>query len=777
MEENKKKIPVLIFRKVVVFPNNNFVVDVARDFSINAVKEALAKKTPVVVATQKVSDIDFPKNDDIFDVGTFCQILKVDQIDEVYHVEIKGLERTKIENFIFDENSNTYYCDVEIIKNEFSDKKTAEIMLMQKIINVLQELQMSSFLGIKRSLVNIVLTLSDPSEFADFLASNLPMISALDRAELLQIALVSGRLLKIYKNLMRMKEFVDMDNRIQAEVQKSADKSQRDYFIREKIKAMQKEVGDFDDYEEEMQQKIDTQPFPEAIKIKLKKEFKKLKTVSNMSLESGLIKQYISLLMELPWWQKTNDNDDLKNAANVLNKSHYGLEDVKERIIEYLAIKKMKNNLKSPILCFFGPPGVGKTSIAKSIAESLNRKFFKISLGGMSDEAELRGHRRTYVGAMPGRIITALQKCKVRNPVILLDEIDKISKFSNVAKGDPLAALLEILDPEQNKYFNDNFVEESFDLSDVLFIATANKIDDLPSPLIDRLEIIEIHSYLEAEKVVIARNFLINKQLIECGLNKDKIIFPDKTIKHIIKHYTLESGVRNLERAINKIIRKVIVESLNNNTDINNITITTNDVKKYLGEKKVFLEEKSEKDQVGVVTGLAYTEYGGSLLPIEVSYFSGKGKLLLTGKLGEVMKESATIAFDYVKARANKYSIDPRKFSKNDVHIHFPEGAIPKDGPSAGVAIALAIISSFSNRSVKKDFALTGEIDLLGNALQIGGLREKASAALRSEIKNIIVPAKNKRDVEKLPDELKKNLKIFYMDSINDAVNFALNNA
>ena len=488
------------------------------------------------------------------------------------------------------------------------------------------------------------------------------------------------------------------------------------------------------------------------------------------SLEAALIQSYIDVIMNVPWYQKTEDNDDLNNVEKILDEDHYGLENPKKRIIEYLAVKKLTGNLKSPILCFYGPPGTGKTSLGKSIARALGRKFFKASLGGISDEAEIRGHRRTYVGSLPGRIIQGMRKAGVTNPVFLLDEVDKLASSY---KGDPASALLEVLDPEQNTAFNDNYLEEPYDLSDVLFICTANYLENIPGPLRDRLELIQLSSYTELEKIQIAKNHLVHKQLEINGLKEGQAVFTDEAITFIIRSYTRESGVRDLERKVASCLRKVAV-AIVKNPKTKSITIDEKKVREYLGVP-IFEDSKKEKEkQIGVVTGLAYTEYGGDILPIEVNYFKGKGGLILTGNLGNVMKESASIALDYVKSNAEHFKINPDLFLENDVHIHVPEGAVPKDGPSAGVAITTAIVSCLSKTPVDPDVAMTGEVTLRGNALPIGGLREKSLAALRSGIKTIIVPKENKKDVDELPKEVKESLKIVYMSSVDDAVKVAL---
>ncbi len=483
------------------------------------------------------------------------------------------------------------------------------------------------------------------------------------------------------------------------------------------------------------------------------------------SLEAALILSYLDVIMSIPWWQKTEDNEDLKNVEDILNEDHYGLDTPKKRIVEYLAVKKLTGNLKSPILCFYGPPGTGKTSLGKSIARALGRKFFKCSLGGISDEAEIRGHRRTYVGSLPGRIIQGMRKVGVSNPVFLLDEVDKLASSY---KGDPASALLEVLDPEQNFIFNDNYVEEPYDLSDVLFICTANYLENIPGPLRDRLELIQLNSYTEIEKKHIAFEHLIKKQIELNGLKEENVSFTEKAIEYILHYYTREAGVRDLERKIASCLRKVAV-AIVKDPKITHVEIDEKKVREYLGVEIFDYSKKEKQKQIGVITGLAYTEFGGDILPIEVTYFKGKGGLVLTGKLGDVMKESATIALDYVKANAEKYKIDPSIFAENDIHIHVPEGAVPKDGPSAGVAMTLAIISALAKEPVSPDIALTGEVTLRGNALPIGGLREKSLAATRSGIKEIIVPKDNKKDVSELPKEVKKALKIHYMSNVEDA--------
>ncbi len=772
MEEKGEKItlPALITRGLIVFPYNPCSIEAARDFSMRAI-EASRKETDslLLIITQKNPTVDKPTKDDVFATGSLCRIQAFVDQKKFYRIKVNCTRRVKILDVQF--SNGMYVASAETLEDVRGDSKE-ETVLVRDMINEIQrspELRMS----IPSSLIPTLSKPMDAIEFANILASSLPM--PIDkRHDLLATDNVNERLMKIYKLINREKEIANIDLKIQKEVRESMDKSQKDYILREKLKQIHKELGDSEDNDQTLLEKLDKNPYPEHIKKKVKSEYKRYEMMPQASLESSLIKQYIDTLMEIPWYQKTTDNDDLKNAQKILDEDHYGLTKVKERIIEYLAVKKMTGNLKAPILCFYGAPGVGKTSLGKSIARALGRKFFKASLGGISDEAEIRGHRRTYVGSMPGRIIAGMKRCGVRNPVFLLDEIDKISQ---TFKGDPASALLEVLDPEQNFAFNDNYVEEPYDLSDVLFIATANYIENVPAPLRDRLEIIELNSYTELEKIQIAKNFLVKKELKANGLKEDQVEFKDDAIKYIINHYTMEAGVRNLERNIAKIIRKIIVEMFTSTKSKKKVTkkvVEAKDVNKYLGIERFQVNQKEKKNQVGVITGLAYTEYGGSTLPIEVNYFPGKGGLVLTGKLGDVMKESASIALDYVKANAKRYKIDFKLFKDNDIHIHFPEGAIPKDGPSAGVAITLAIISCFSNTPADCNVAMTGEVNLRGSALPIGGLREKSLAALRSGIKTIIVPRENKRDVSELPKEVKDNLNIILTDNVDDAIKVAL---
>ena len=760
-------LPILVTRGLVLFPNNPTTIEAARPFSMKAIDASKKEANSLIlVVVQKNPGVDNPSRSDIYDVATLARIVSFQDQKKFYRIKVVGTKRVKLLDFSI---SNGMYVASALPLEDIRGDDKEESVLMK---NMVSELHRSPEfrLNFAPSLLSVLSRPLDAIEFANILANALSMTIA-NRQDILETDNVNERLMKIYKLMNKQKQIADIDRKIQEEVHQSMEKSQKDYVLREKLRQIHKELGDDQTEGESILEKLEKNPYPEHIKKKVQSEYKRYETMPQASLESSLIKQYIDILMEIPWYQKTEDNDDLKNAKKILDEDHYGLDKVKERIIEYLAVKKMTGNLKAPILCFYGAPGVGKTSLGKSIARALGRKFFKASLGGISDEAEIRGHRRTYVGSMPGRIISGMRRCGVRNPVFLLDEVDKISQ---TFKGDPASALLEVLDPEQNFAFNDNYVEEPYDLSDVLFIATANYIENVPAPLRDRLEIIELNSYTELEKIKIAQQHLVKKELKVNGLKENDVKFNDDAIKYIINHYTMEAGVRQLERLIAKVIRKIIVElfTTSKKKSIKKV-VTIADIKKYLGVELLSVDQKEKKNQVGVVTGLAYTQYGGSTLPIEVNYFPGKGGLILTGKLGDVMKESASIALDYIKANAKRYKIN-FNFQDNDIHIHFPEGAIPKDGPSAGIAISIALISCLSNKPVSCDVAMTGEVNLRGSALPIGGLREKSLAALRSGIKTIIVPKENARDVSELPEEVKKKLKIIYMENVDDAIKVAI---
>ncbi len=769
MDENLPlTLPLLVTRSLVVFPNTNQPIEAARPFSMKAIEESRDNASSLLfIVSQKDPNIDDPLPEDLYTVGTLCRIISFGDQKQFYRIRVAATKRVAIQSVRIEDNH--YVADGVVLEDLPSDANETAVIVR----NILEQIEQMPSLSrsFPRQVVSSLSKGLSPTEQTDTLATYLNMPNEQKQA-LLEELDINKRLMLILDVINQAKAVIEIDKKIQNSIQKSTEKNQREYILREKMKAIKEELGEVtpgEDSEEDILKKLDANPFPEYVKTKVKAELKRYEMMPQASLEASLIKSYIDLIMNLPWYQKTEDNDVLEDAERILNEDHYGLDKVKKRIIEYLAVKKMTGNLKAPILCFYGPPGVGKTSLGKSIARALGRKFFKASLGGISDEAEIRGHRRTYVGSMPGRIISGMRKTGVINPVFLLDEVDKLSTSY---KGDPASALLEVLDPEQNFAFNDNYVEEPYDLSNVLFIATANYLENIPAPLRDRLELIEVNSYTELEKIQIAKHFLLKKQMKANGIENKNIKFSDEAFQYIIQYYTREAGVRELERKIAAVIRKIVVEIVKN-PNLKVLEVTPADVRKHLGVE-IFENTKKEKEnQIGVVTGLAYTEYGGDILPIEVNYFPGKGNLVLTGKLGDVMKESASIALDYVRSNAIKYGIDSDLFAKNDIHVHVPEGAVPKDGPSAGIAITTAIVSCLTRQPVDANVAMTGEVTLRGYALPIGGLREKSLAALRSGIKTIIVPKENQKAVDELPKEVKEALNIVYMKTVDDALDVA----
>ena len=764
-------LPLLPTRSFVLFPSTVQPIEAGRAFSINAIRAAhLQADSLLFVTCQKNPNDESVDFDSVYHYGSLCRIVSIVEKGDLVRVRVDVVERVRFDNISFDQANNYYVAEGTVDKVEpVSDIENDSIIraIVEKLNNLPNVLSL-----LNKSTLNLVNKVRDATSLCYILAANLQG-STEEKQAILECNNVNTLMEKIALLLSGEQTKAQIEENIANSVRESSEKQQREYFLREKLKAIKKELGentDGNNSPESILEKVENNPYPENIKKKVKSELNKFDMMPQGSLEAALIQSYLDVLLSIPWWEKTEDDEDLNHVEQILDEDHYGLEIPKKRIIEYLAIKKLTGNLKSPILCFYGPPGTGKTSLGKSIARALGRKFFKASLGGISDEAEIRGHRRTYVGSLPGRIIQGMRKAGVTNPVFLLDEVDKLASSY---KGDPASALLEVLDPEQNIQFNDNYVEEPYDLSDVLFICTANYLENIPGPLRDRLELIQLSSYTEIEKMHIVKEHLIKKQIGLNGLKEDQVEFEDDAIRFIIRSYTRESGVRELERKIASCLRKVAV-NLVKNPKLGQTIINVDKAKEFLGTP-IFEDSHKEKEpQIGVVTGLAYTEYGGDILPIEVNYFKGKGALILTGHLGEVMKESASIALDYVKSNAEKFGIDPDIFANNDIHIHVPEGAVPKDGPSAGVAMTCAIISCLSKRPVSPDVAMTGEVTLRGQALPIGGLKEKSLAALRSGLKGIIVPKENKKDVEELPQEVKDSLNIAYMSSVEDAVAFCM---
>ena len=769
---NTLVLPLLVTRGLVVFPNMTESIEAGRPYSVKAIDVARRDSNSLlfVGVQRQLQKDEVTGEDDVYMTATLCRVVNFVNANGVYRIRVIGSKRVALTNLRFDDG--TLKAEGKVIPDLLGDQNE-ETALIRRIVKAVEQTPAIAH-DIPKSALNALGRGETPNNIGDTLAAYLNF-SIEDKIEILGEPEINKRLLKIAELLNEAQTVSEIDKKLDETVRSRAEKSQKEYILREKMKAIRDELGEGDNEESDIdaiKKKVAENPYPQNVKDKVTKELKRFQMMPEASLESSLILNYVNTLLNAPWYEKTEDNDDLDNVQKILDEDHFGLDKVKKRIIEYLAVKHATGNLKAPILCFYGPPGCGKTSLAKSIARALGRKFFKASLGGVSDESEIRGHRRTYVGSMPGRIIHGMTKAGVINPVFLLDEIDKVGGSS--LHGDPSSALLEVLDPEQNIAFNDNFIEEPYDLSNVLFIATANYLENVPAPLRDRLELIEVPSYTELEKVKIAASWLVKKQMELNGLKEGDIEFTEEGIKELIECYTREAGVRQLERLVASCCRKAVVELIKDPKHARPIVIDAEQVKKYLGVE-IFEDTKKEKEpQIGVVTGLAYTEFGGDILPIEVNYMAGKGQLVLTGKLGDVMKESCSIALDYVRANAEKYGIPNEMFEKKDFHIHFPEGAVPKDGPSAGVAITTAIVSILTHTPVDNNVAMTGEVTLRGHALPIGGLREKSLAALRSGIKTIIVPEENKKDVTELPEEVKKELKIVYMKNVDDALAVAL---
>ncbi|PES16858.1 endopeptidase La [Bacillus cereus] len=768
MNTNERIVPLLPLRGVLVYPTMVLHLDVGRDKSIQALEQAAMDENIIFLAMQKEMNIDDPKEDDIYSVGTVAKVKQMLKLPNgTLRVLVEGLHRAEVIEFI--EEENVVQVSIKTVTEEVEDDLEEKAFMRTLLEHFEQYIKVSK--KVSNETFATVADVEEPGRLADLIASHLP-IKTKQKQEILEIVSVKERLQTLISIIQDEQELLSLEKKIGQKVKRSMERTQKEYFLREQMKAIQTELGDKEGKGgevEELREKIEQSGMPEEIMKAALKELDRYEKLPASSAESGVIRNYIDWLLALPWTEATEDIIDLAHSEEILNNDHYGLEKVKERVLEYLAVQKLTNSLKGPILCLVGPPGVGKTSLARSIATSLNRNFVRVSLGGVRDESEIRGHRRTYVGAMPGRIIQGMKKAKTVNPVFLLDEIDKMS---NDFRGDPSAALLEVLDPEQNHNFSDHYIEEPYDLSKVMFVATANTLSSIPGPLLDRMEIISIAGYTELEKVHIAREHLLPKQLKEHGLRKGNLQVRDEALLEIIRYYTREAGVRTLERQIAKVCRKVAKIIVT--AERKRIVVTEKKIVDLLG-KHIFRYGQAEKtDQVGMATGLAYTAAGGDTLAIEVSVAPGKGKLILTGKLGDVMKESAQAAFSYIRSRAEELQIDPNFHEKNDIHIHVPEGAVPKDGPSAGITMATALISALTGIPVSKEVGMTGEITLRGRVLPIGGLKEKTLSAHRAGLTKIILPAENEKDLDDIPESVKENLTFVLASHLDEVLEHAL---
>lgn len=764
----KINLPVIVLKGIILLPNN----DIRLEFQDNETKN-------IIDVSEMFHDnklLVIGQIDTIEESTNISELPKIGVISKINHkvklpngnirVTISGISRAYVHEYM---NLNNKLDSLECITSEILENKpdvATEPIILKKLYNEFEK-HIRIVPYITNSILSTLVTVKTLSQMTDIIANQISSTNERLNEYLLTFD-INTRVEMVLKDIYQEQEMYKIEKELEQKVKKSIDNSQKEYFLREKIKVIREELGDVSSKDEEidsLREKLNALDAPKHIKDRLNNEIRKLDSLTNLSPEINVVRTYIDWLFDLPWNSVTTDNDDLRDVKKKFDESHYGLEKVKERIIEYLAVKKVKGNMNGPIICLVGPPGVGKTSLAFSVAHAMNRKFTKISVGGLHDECEIIGHRRSYLGAEPGRIIQGLKKAGSSNPVFLIDEIDKMTKD---IKGDPASALLDVLDPEQNKCFRDNYIEEEIDLSNVMFLATANYIEDIPEALRDRLEIIRLSGYTEFEKLDIVKTHLLKKICDEHGLNYEKINISDNVILKIIRNYTKEAGVRELERQLATIVRKIITKLVMNNIKIDRINILEKDLEKYLGKIKFLDSEAMDVSQIGVVNGLAYTQFGGDTLPIEVNYFKGNGNLVLTGSLGDVMKESAQIALSYIKANYKKFKIDYEKLTSNDIHIHVPEGATPKDGPSAGVTLTTALISAFSNLKIDKNLAMTGEITLRGKVLPIGGLKEKSMGAYRNGIKRIIIPKENIRDLDDVPTEVKRCMEYIPVSTYDD---------
>ncbi len=763
----KTSLPLLPLRDIVVFPSMVIPLFVGRDKSISALNEVMKKEKKIILVTQKNSEIDDPKKTDIFMYGcegTILQLLKLP--DGTVKVLVEGFRRVKIIDF--KDNEKFISCDFTAYNDEIENEEdlyplaVTAIRRMEKLTSINKKISSET--------INTIKKLKDPSQIADNIASHITATIS-EKQQIFETIDVKKRLNAIIKIMENETSIIGVEKRIRGRVKTQMEKTQREYYLNEQLKAIQKELGEIEDGKDEntsLNKAILKSKMPKDVEKKCLQELKKLKNMSPMSAEATVVRNYLDWMIDLPWYKKSDVAIDLKNALEVLDKDHFGLEKVKERIIEFLAVQKRMEKIKGPILCLVGPPGVGKTSLGKSIAKATNREFVRMSVGGMRDEAEIRGHRRTYIGSLPGKIIQMMKKAGTKNPLILLDEIDKVG---NDYRGDPSSALLEALDPEQNTTFNDHYLEVDYDLSDVMFVTTANTLNILP-PLLDRMEVIRLAGYTEDEKINIANKYLLPKQIKDNGVKEKEMNLSDDIIKEVIRSYTRESGVRNLEREISKIARKVVKKVVSGESK--EIDIDNKNLSNFLGVPKFKSSELENESRVGVVTGLAWTEYGGEILKIETVTMPGKGRMQITGKLGDVMQESVKAAKSFVRSKCLEYGIIPPLFEKKDFHIHVPEGATPKDGPSAGIGMVTSIVSSITNIPVRKDLAMTGEVTLTGQVLQIGGLKEKLLAAHRAGITEVLIPKENEKDLVDIPKKIIDAIKITPVEFADEVLKIAL---